>query len=96
MFDNDYNRQIEWRQRIKKTTLVMGIDIGDDFNAVAYMHKEGNVLAKYPQIYNSRDGIDKFVRITEELKKRSMGCRMFLSVSYFVAMTSVLIDARSA
>ena len=73
MFDNDYNRQIEWRQRIKKTTLVMGIDIGDDFNAVAYMHKEGNVLAKYPQIYNSRDGIDKFVRITEELKKKKHG-----------------------
>jgi hypothetical protein len=46
MFDNDYNRQIEWLQRIKKTTLVVGIDIGEDFNAVAYMHKEGNVLAK--------------------------------------------------
>jgi len=37
MFDNDYNKQVERRQRIKKTTLVTGIDIGNDFNAVAYM-----------------------------------------------------------
>jgi hypothetical protein len=45
MFDNDYNRQVERRQRIKQTTLVVGIDIGDDFNAVGFMNSEGIVLA---------------------------------------------------
>ena len=47
MFDNDYNRQVERRQRIKRTTLVIGIDIGGDFNAVAYMNKEGTVLSRH-------------------------------------------------
>lgn len=70
MFDNDYNRQVERRQRIKKTTLVLGIDIGDDFNAVAYMHKEGTILSRHPIVYNSRAGFDQFVRITEDLKAK--------------------------
>lgn len=30
MFNNDYNKQYDRRQRIKKTTLVTGIDIGTD------------------------------------------------------------------
>ena len=34
MLNNDYNKQYERRQRVKKTTLVTGIDIGSDFNAV--------------------------------------------------------------
>ena len=70
MFNNDYNRQVERRQRIKKTTLVLGIDIGDDFNAVAYMHKEGTILSRHPIVYNSRAGFDQFVRITEDLKAK--------------------------
>ena len=52
MLDKDYNRQVERRQRIKRTTLVTGIDIGDDFNAIAYMHKEGTVLGRYPKVFN--------------------------------------------
>lgn len=70
MFDNDYNRQVERRQRIKRTTLVMGIDIGADFNAVGYMNKEGAVLGRQPKLYNSREGFDQFVRITEGLKAK--------------------------
>jgi transposase len=70
MLDNDYNRQVERRQRIKRTTLVTGVDIGNDFNAIAYMHKEGTVLGRYPKVFNSRDGFDQFVWITEELKKK--------------------------
>ncbi len=70
MFDNDYNRQVERRQRIKQTTLVMGIDIGNDFNAVGFMNREGTVLGRYPKVYNSRKGFDQFVRITEDLKAK--------------------------
>jgi activator of 2-hydroxyglutaryl-CoA dehydratase len=70
MFDNDYNRQVERRQRIKKTTLVMGIDIGAEFNAIACMNKEGAVLGRHPRVYNSRDGFDQFIRITEDLKAK--------------------------
>ncbi len=32
MLSNDYHKQYERRQRIKKTTLVTGLDIGADFN----------------------------------------------------------------
>jgi transposase len=70
MLNNDYNKQFERRQRIKKTTLVTGIDIGADFNAVGFMNKDGNVLGRLPKVYNSREGFDKFVRITEELKAK--------------------------
>jgi transposase len=70
MSDNDYNKQYERRQRIKKTTLVTGIDIGADFNAVGFMNKDGSVLGRLPKVYNSREGFDKFVRITEELKAK--------------------------
>ena len=70
MLNNDYNKQYDRRQRIKKTTLVTGIDIGADFNAVGFMNKDGNVLGRLPKVYNSREGFDKFVRITEELKAK--------------------------
>jgi len=68
MLNNDYNKQYERRQRIKKTTLAMGIDIGADFNAVGFMNKDGNVLGQLPKMDNFRAGFDKFVRITEEMK----------------------------
>ncbi|HXX81222.1 MAG TPA: IS110 family transposase [Thermodesulfovibrionales bacterium] len=70
MLNNDYNKQYERRQRIKRTTLVMGIDIGADFNAIGFMNKDGNILGKLPIVYNSREGFNKFVRVTEELKAK--------------------------
>jgi hypothetical protein len=36
------------------------MDIGSEFNAVCFMDKEGNVLGRYPTIYNSRKGFDYF------------------------------------
>jgi len=60
MLNNDYNKQYDRRQKIKKTTLVRGIDIGAGFNAVGFMNKDGN--------YNSREGFDEFVRITESIQ----------------------------
>lgn len=66
----EYTRQIEKRQRITSHTLVIGIDIGSEFNAVCLMDKEGDVIGKYPRIYNSRKGFDYFHTIVEQAKRK--------------------------
>ena len=38
------------------------MDIGSEFNAACFMDKEGNVLGRFPKIYNSRKGFDYFQR----------------------------------
>ncbi len=70
MHGKDYNKQIAKRQKIKGTTLVIGMDIGNEFNAMCLMNKDGEVLSKYPQIYNSRKGFNFFSRIIEDMKKK--------------------------
>lgn len=70
MSQKNYNKQVQKRQRIKRTTLVIGIDIGRAFNAVAYMDKEGNIVGKYPKVYNSRAGFNFFVKVTEQIKRK--------------------------
>lgn len=65
------NRQVEKRQRITEATLIVGIDIGCEFNAMCLMNKEGTVLGRYPKIYNSRKGFDYFHTIIEKTKKRN-------------------------
>lgn len=64
------NRQIEKRQRITEKTLITGMDIGCEFNAMCLMDKHGTVLGKYPKIYNSRKGFDYFYTIIETTKKK--------------------------
>jgi transposase len=64
------NRQVEKRQRITDATLVVGMDIGCEFNAMCLMNKEGTVLGRYPKIYNSRKGFDYFYSIIEAAKKK--------------------------
>ncbi|MDI6891279.1 MAG: transposase, partial [Thermodesulfovibrionales bacterium] len=70
MHGKDYNKQIVRRQRIKRTTLVIGLDIGNEFNAMCLMNKEGEVLSKYPRLYNTRKGFDYFVKIVEETRAK--------------------------
>ncbi len=70
MSQKNYIKQVQKRQRIKRTTLVIGIDIGRAFHAVAYMDKEGNILGKYPRVYNSREGFDFFTKVTEQIKRK--------------------------
>lgn len=70
MHGKDYNKQIANRQRIKRTTLVIGMDIGNEFNAMCLMNKEGEVLGKYPKIFNSRKGFDFFLKSIEAIKKK--------------------------
>ena len=68
MSRKDYSRQTEKSQRIKSTALIVGVDIGKEFNAVTCMNKEGEVLGSYPKVYNSRAGFEYFVRIVDEAK----------------------------
>jgi transposase len=64
------NRQVEKRQRITGATLIVGMDIGCEFNAMCLMNKEGTVLGRYPKIYNSRKGFDYFHAVIEAAKKK--------------------------
>lgn len=64
------NRQVEKRQRITGATLVIGMDIGCEFNAMCLMNKEGTVLGRYPKVYNSRKGFDYFHGVIESMKKK--------------------------
>lgn len=66
----EYTRQIQKRQRITSRTLVIGIDIGSEFNSMCLMDKEGDVIGKYPKIYNSRKGFDYFRMIIEQAGKK--------------------------
>jgi transposase len=70
MSEKDYNKQVVKRERIRKTTLVVGVDIGNAFNAVGYMNKEGKVLGGCGRLYNNREGFEQFVKMTEALKKK--------------------------
>jgi len=47
------------------------MDIGSDFNAACFMDKEGNVLGRYPTIYNSRKGFDYFQTLVMETGKKN-------------------------
>jgi hypothetical protein len=64
------NRQVAKRQRIRKATLIVGVDIGKTFNAVGFMDKEGNVLCSCAKLYNSREGFEEFINLIEGLKAK--------------------------
>jgi len=70
MSAKDYNSQVVKRQRIRSTTLVIGVDVGNAFNAVGFMNKEGKVLGSYVRLYNNREGFEQFVKMTEALKTK--------------------------
>ena len=60
MSERDYNKQVAKRQRIRSTSLVVGVDVGKAYNAVGFMNKEGKVLGSCAQGYNSREGFEQF------------------------------------
>jgi len=64
----DYSRQIARRQRISKKTLIVGVDVGNVFNALGFMDKDGNVLGSCAKLYNSREGFEQFREMIEGLK----------------------------
>jgi transposase len=70
MSQRDYNKQVAKRQRIRKATLIVGVDIGKAFNAIGFMDKEGNVLGSCAKLYNNRDGFEEFINLIEGLKAK--------------------------
>jgi transposase len=70
MSERDYNKQVAKRQRIRSTTLVVGVDVGKTYNAVGFMNKEGEVLGSCAKVYNSREGFELFLKVVEDLKAR--------------------------
>jgi transposase len=69
MSKKDYIKHAERRQRIRRRTLVVGVDIGCNFNAMSFMNKAGDVLGRYPRVYNSRQGFEYFVKVIEGARK---------------------------
>jgi transposase len=70
MSERDYNRQVVKRERINRATLVVGVDVGNAWNAVGFMNKGGNVLGSCSKLYNTREGFEQFVHMTEGFKSR--------------------------
>ncbi len=70
MSERDCNKQVERRQRVNKNTLIVGMDIGSEFNAMALMNEIGEVIGRYPKVNNSREGFEYFKKVIEEAKKR--------------------------
>ena len=70
MHRKQYSKQQEKRKRIGDQTLVIGMDIGSEFNAACFMDKEGNVLGRYPTIYNSRKGFEYFQTMVMKTKRK--------------------------
>jgi transposase len=68
MSQRDYNKQVAKRQRIRKATLIVGVDVGKAFNALGFMDKEGNVLGSCAKLYNNSDGFEEFINLIEGLK----------------------------
>ena len=60
MSKGDYNRQASRRQRISRgisrATLIVGVDVGNAFNTLGFMNKDGNVLGSCAKLYNNREG----------------------------------------
>lgn len=51
MSAKDYNSQVVKRQRIRSTTLVVGVDVGNAFNAVGFKHRIYRELKSYQLFY---------------------------------------------
>ena len=71
MSERDCNKQVKRRQKINKRTLIAGMDIGSEFNAMALMNEAGEVLGRYPKINNSREGFEYFKKAVEQVKKKA-------------------------
>jgi transposase len=80
MHTKQYSRQVEKRKKIGNRTLVVGMDIGSEFNAACFMDKEGNVLGRYPKIYNSRKGFDYFHTMVEQTKRKHKLTQVFIGM----------------
>jgi transposase len=80
MHNKQYSKQMGKRSRIGNNTLVVGMDIGSEFNAACFMDKEGNVFGRYPKIYNSRKGFDYFHAMVEQTRRKHKLTHVFIGM----------------
>src|SRR5512135_2930436 len=80
MHTKQYSRQVQKRKKIGNRTLVVGMDIDSEFNAACFMDREGNVLGRYPKIYNARKGFDYFHTMVEQTKRKHKLTRVFIGM----------------
>ena len=80
MHTRQYTKQMEKRSMIGEHTLVVGLDIGSEFNAACFMDKEGNVLGRYPKAYNSRKGFEYFRTMVDKVKRRHKLTQVFIGM----------------
>ena len=69
MTSKDFNRGYEKRQRIGETTLIVGLDIGCEFNMMCMMNAKGKVLGEH-KIFNSRKGFEFFKDVVDSTVKK--------------------------
>jgi transposase len=69
MTSKDFNRGYDKRQRIGETTLIVGLDIGCEFNMMCMMNAKGKVLGEH-KVYNSRKGFDFFKDVVDSTVKK--------------------------
>ena len=69
MTNKDFNRGYEKRQRIGETTLIVGLDIGCEYNMMCLMNSKGKVLGEH-KVYNSRKGFEFFKSVVNGVAKR--------------------------
>jgi hypothetical protein len=50
MSERDYNEQVAKRQRVRSSSLVIGVDVGKAYNAVGFMNKGGKVLGSCAKV----------------------------------------------
>jgi len=67
---NQLIKNVEKRKWITSRTLVVGVDIGCQFNAVALMKGDGEVLGAPVRVYNSRKGFMYFMELVEGARRR--------------------------
>jgi transposase len=63
---NNVKRQIR-RNHIGVNALVIGTDIGKDFNAVVFMDKQGDVLYRMKRLNNDYKGYGDFIQVVNQL-----------------------------
>ena len=75
MHSKHYSKQMEKRQRITGHTLVVGMDIGSEFNAACFMDKEGNNTRALPHDLQFAEGLRLFSYDTYQDQKEAQAHR---------------------
>jgi transposase len=62
--------QADRREQINKRTLLIGADIGKEFNALVLMDYKGHILEKLQRVYNSHNGYKWMMQHINQLKRK--------------------------